>query len=189
MPAELKLTAPLVALLRERRAAGLSYRELAAWLGATHGVAVSHATVRQALDKAPPPSAVGAPARPTASDGAKVVRKRATRPTGSQAGKAPEGEPAPEAPEERVDDAGSDEADIETINRVIRDLERDIEKARLNGATQALATLTRLLADLLKRRADLRPPAPMADVDAELMGAGAKAVDKLRKLVDVEETP
>lgn len=160
----LKITDVLAHRCAEQQRAGLSLREIAAWLSAKHGVQVSHIAVRNAIQRAgrlPPPAAESA--------------EPAARPGG------PSGDGAP-----AVDGI----PDVETLDRMIADLDGDIERARASGgAMQALATLMRLRADLLKRRAeaeDRRRAASTTEVDAELLEAGRRAAAKLRKLVEAE---
>jgi hypothetical protein len=169
----LKITDDLAAACAERQRAGLSLREIAAWLSATHGVEVTHMAVKGALERHHAREAAAAKASPS-----KV--RRPTAPA-SQIGTAA---PIPASPAAERD-ASPGQPDVELLDKMIAELEDDIARARREGAVQALATLTRLQADLVERRRKLRPPPPVA-VDDELLDAGRRAAEKLGKLLELE---
>jgi hypothetical protein len=197
---ELKLTGALVAKLRDRQQAGLSLRELSAWLLATEGVSASHNSIRLALakpGKALRRAATGARTAPKAPDGSLVPPTPPSPPEGDgeavrkARAEIQSGAVVPVPAEEvfrRVGVAGgSDQDDAEVYDRVIAETEEDIAAIRdQGGSPQALAVLRRLHADLLERRRKLRPPAVEPEVDAEMMAAGDRAVSKLRSLVEAE---
>lgn len=151
--ADPKITTDLASFALEKSRAGFSLREIAAWLGNAHGVKVTAEGVRGALERAK--RAEGGGAAP-----AKAAKAK--------------GAPAPE-PE-------AEETDVAVLERVIAELEEDVEQARKDGATQALVVLRRLHLDALERRRKLLPVAAV-EVDADALAAGARAVDKLRRLV------
>jgi phage terminase large subunit-like protein len=186
----LKITNELAAACAERQRAGLSLREIAAWLSATHGVQVVHAAVRLAIERhATREAAAGSPAsaavprtRRGAKDGSTSAPRAAAPPTADHAPPAATGGPEPTHSGDGIDEG---QPDLELLDKMIRELDVDIEAARRAGAVQALATLTRLQADLIERRRKIRPPPPVA-VDDELLDAGRRAVEKLDKLVTAE---
>jgi hypothetical protein len=170
----LKITNELAAACAERQRAGLSLREIAAWLTAKHSVSVSHIAVRAALQRhAEREAAEPTPAPAEGRSSAKAVDDTPAA-------------PSPRRPPPAADgDASSGEPDVELLDKMIGELDEDIAAARRAGAVQALATLTRLQADLIERRRKLRPPPPVA-VDDELLDAGRRAVEKLGKLLELE---
>lgn len=182
MAAPPKVTPEARKAILERKAAGLSNREIAAWLSATLGVDVSHVTVRATVLAAtekgefPPKPAAGTTSPEDASTRPRRLRRAPKVAEAQDGAKAQDGEPV----------GGTDAIDLELLDDALGELDDDIDKARTAGNTQALATLMRLRADLIERRRKLRPPAPAAEDDAEAREAGAAAVAKLMKLVRAE---
>jgi len=158
--ADPKITPPLAAFALEKSRAGFSLREIAAWFGTAHHVTVTAEGVRGALERA---------RKAEAADAA--------------GGKGAEGKRGKRAAVAATKD--EDETDVEVLDRVIAELEEDVEKARLAGATQALVVLRRLHLDALERRRKLMPPAPV-EADADALAAGQRAVDRLARLVEAE---
>ncbi len=183
-----KLTPKIVRELIAKKREGLSLRELATWVSANHGFQISHVAVRGALQRRGRLDRVERKA--TQPQPAKAVESppRATPPP-SQASPPTEAEPEPEPapPEPEIVSALDDLAglsDIDALDAAIRGNDRDIEGARVVGAMQSVAALSRLRAALVARRrrlrAELSPEtqAPSADVVA----SGARAWDKLASL-------
>lgn len=168
--ATFKLTNSHRALIREMRATGFSLRAIASRLEATEGVKVSAQAVKDALDRDGPGVAMASsPAAQLPATGEKVAIKPAES-TGERT--------------EVADSVEGDAADYDLISKVIDGLAEDIEKARKQGNLGGQATLERLRLDALKRRRDLRPPAPPSEVDTEILDAGRRAVIKLEALLE-----
>lgn len=161
-----KLTNAHRALIREMKAAGFSLRAIAARLEATEGVKVSAQAVKDTLDR----EGAGPLGRVQPTSPTEKVATEATESTGEHA--------------KIGDSAEGDAADYALISKVINGLEEDIRKARELGNTGGQATLERLRLDAIQRRRALRPPAPPSEVDAALVDAGRRAVDKLTALLD-----